>query len=174
MKRVRVNVWHYNQPSAIFTIPTRKTGDTMPEVTPEMLSNAAISLLAQRDYSRQELERKLKVMSDDEDLISRVLESLKEQQLQSDNRFVENFIRSRINKGHGPMRISMDLKQKGIDSETISLALEEAEVDWFERAETIRQKKFGSEPVTEPKEKARQIRFLQYRGYPANIVMELF
>ena len=72
------------------------------------------------------------------------------------------------------MRIKQDLRQKGVEPEMADQAMEEAEIDWFELAETARQKKFGAEYPTETKEKARQIRFLQYRGFPAGVVMELF
>ena len=146
----------------------------MPIATPEMLRHAAMNLLAQRECSRRELVRKLAHLSDDSSMIDDVLDRLESERLLSDERFVENFVRSRIGKGHGPMRITQDLRQKGVDSEVIVLALDEAEIDWFEQAEAIRLKKFGDELPAEPKEKARQIRFLQYRGFPAGVVMELF
>lgn len=143
-------------------------------MTAEMLRHAAMNLMAQREFSRKELDRKLGHLSQDSELIDEVLNRLENDHLLSDDRFVEGFIRSRINKGHGPMRISQDLRQKGVDSEAISLALEEAEADWFNLAEIARKKKFGEAPPSEPKEKARQIRFLQYRGFPVGVVMELF
>ncbi len=146
----------------------------MPEMTGEMLRHAAMNLLAQREFSRKELFRKLGHLSQDNELIEEVLNRLECDRLLSDDRFVEGFIRSRIQKGHGPMRISQDLRQKGVDSEAISLALEAADADWYELAENARIKKFGETAPSEPKEKARQIRFLQYRGFPAGVVMELF
>ncbi|WP_419833554.1 regulatory protein RecX [Endozoicomonas atrinae] len=146
----------------------------MTEMTAAMLRHAAMNLLAQREYSRKELFRKLGLLSQDSELIDAVLNWLESDRLLSDDRFVEGFIRSRIQKGHGPMRISQDLRQKGVDSEAISLALEAAEADWYELAENARRKKFGEAAPSEPKEKARQIRFLQYRGFPAGVVMELF
>ncbi len=146
----------------------------MPEMTAEMLRHAAMNLLAQREFSRKELIRRLGHLSENSDLIDEVLNRLESDRLLSDDRFVEGFIRSHIQKGHGPMRISQDLRQKGVDSEVISLALEEAEADWFDLAETARIKKFGEAPPSEPKDKARQIRFLQYRGFPVGVIMELF
>ncbi|WP_066015167.1 regulatory protein RecX [Endozoicomonas atrinae] len=146
----------------------------MTEMTAAMLRHAAMNLLAQREYSRKELFRKLGLLSQDSELIDAVLNWLESDRLLSDDRFVEGFIRSRIQKGHGPMRISQDLRQKGVDSEAISLALEAAEADWYELAESARIKKFGGAAPSEPKEKARQIRFLQYRGFPAGVVMALF
>jgi len=146
----------------------------MKQVTAEMLRQSAISLLAQREYTRKTLDRKLQLVSDDEQLVSEVLDQLEEERLLSNDRFVENFIRSRIARGHGPVRISQELRQKGVDSETVSLALEDTEVDWFERAEAVRQRKFGDGQPADAREKAKQMRFLQYRGFPTGIVSELF
>lgn len=99
----------------------------MPGITAAMLRHAAMNLLAQREYSRKELFRKLGLLSQDNELIDEVLNWLESDRLLSNDRFVEGFIRSRIQKGHGPMRISQDLRQKGVASEVISLALEAAE-----------------------------------------------
>ena len=146
----------------------------MPETKPDTLRRTALNLLARREHSRQELARKLLRLTDDQDIISQVLDRLENEQLLSNERFVESFIRSHINKGHGPIRISQELRQKGIADEEINLALEALEIDWFEQAENTRQKKFGEDSPSDHKEKARQIRFLQYRGFPFGIVMELF
>ncbi len=146
----------------------------MPATTSDILRRAAMNLLARREHSRKELDSKLRHLTEDQERVNEVLDRLENDQLLSDDRFVEAFIRSHINKGQGPMRISQELRQKGITDETISLALEALDVDWFEKAEFTRQKKFGSKLPQELKEKARQIRFLQYRGFPSGIVMELF
>jgi regulatory protein len=90
---------------------------------------------------------------------------LRSEGLQDDSRFVESFIRSRINRGKGPVRIRAELRQRGLDSMLIDAGLEEAEEDWYELARKVREQKFGSERPREFKEKARQMRFLQYRGF---------
>lgn len=146
----------------------------MPEMTEDNLRLAAMNLLAQREYTRKELSRKLGHLTNDSELIDGALVRLESEGLLSNSRFIESFIRSRLNRGHGPVRITQELRQKGCDNEAITLALEEAEVDWFELAESTRQKKFGDSLPVDAKEKARQIRFLQYRGFPAGVVMELF
>ncbi|MGB1271333.1 MAG: regulatory protein RecX [Endozoicomonas sp.] len=146
----------------------------MPEMTLVNLRLSAMNLLARREFTRKELSRKLGYLTNDSGLIDEALNRLEAEGLLSNHRFVETFIRSRLNRGHGPVRIRQDLRQKGCDDDAISVALEETEVDWFELAESTRQKKFGEAAPSEPKEKARQIRFLQYRGFPAGVVMELF
>ncbi|WP_263081095.1 recombination regulator RecX [Endozoicomonas sp. Mp262] len=143
-------------------------------ITPDTLRRSAMNLLARREYSRGELVQKLNRLTDDKEMIAEVLDRLEGQTLLSDDRFVESFIRSHVNRGHGPMRINQELRQKGIAADKISLALESLDIDWFAKAEEARQKKFSSEPPEDMKEKARQIRFLQYRGFPAGVVMELF
>ncbi len=79
-----------------------------------------------------------------------------------------------LDRGHGPVRIRQELKQKGINETVISQALEEANPDWFALAESTRIKKFGDASPEGRKEKARQIRFLQYRGFALPVIMALF
>ena len=74
-------------------------------------------------------------------------------------------MQSRINQGKGPVRIRADLRQRGIRDGVVEGALEAAGCDWFELAREARIKKFGHEAPAEFREKARQMRFLQYRGF---------
>ena len=145
------------------------------DVTPEkQLWQSAINLLSRREHSRKELQQKLARTLNEPEAIDDVLNRLEDDGLVSDTRFTESFIRMHLGRGHGPMRIRQELKQKGVDEETVSIALEEASPDWFALAETTRVKKFGEEAPADHKEKARQVRFLQYRGFPINVIMALF
>ncbi len=63
------------------------------------------------------------------------------------------------------MRIRQELGQRGISDSTVELALEEADPDWYAMVRQIRTKKFGRERPVDFAEKARQMRFLQYRGF---------
>jgi len=95
-----------------------------------------------------------------------VLNWLTELNFLNDHRFVEAYIRYGIGRGHGLMRIRQDLQRKGIDKSLLADALESLETDWFELAADLRQRRFGvSPPKSEQKERARQMRFLQYRGF---------
>ena len=124
-----------------------------------------MDFLARREYGRQELIRKLAgkgfTMSAAEEAVGR----LTDEGLQSDWRFAENFIQSRVNQGKGPVRIRVDLGQRGISEATVDDALAEADVDWRSLARVIRQKKFGRGRPADFKAKAQQMRFLQYRGF---------
>ena len=87
------------------------------------------------------------------------------QGLQDDRRFVECFVQSRINQGKGPARIRADLGQRGLEAGLVEQVLDDTEEDWFALACEVRQRKFGEALPADFKEKARQMRFLQYRGF---------
>jgi regulatory protein len=74
-------------------------------------------------------------------------------------------VQSRINQGKGPLRIHADLGQRGIAAGLIDEVLEEAGEDWYALARDARLKKFGRSRPAEFRDKARQMRFLQYRGF---------
>lgn len=95
-----------------------------------------------------------------------VLNWLTELNFLDDARFVDAYIRYGIGRGHGLIRIRQDLQRKGIEQTLLVDALESLETDWFELAADLRQRRFGvSPPKSEQKERARQMRFLQYRGF---------
>ena len=125
----------------------------------------AMDLLARREHARSELERKLALAGFDADVTADVLQQLADEGLQSDRRFVESFVQSRINQGKGPLRIHADLGQRGIATGMIDDVLEEAGEDWYALAKETRARKFGPSQPEEFPEKARQMRFLQYRGF---------
>ncbi len=127
----------------------------------------AMNLLARREHLRHELATKLKRRfgGEAEPLIEAALDDLSTEGLLSDERFAESYIRQRIGKGYGPDRIRQELRQKGLNTVLLELALEAADVDWAERAAGVRLKKFGAAPPLDFKEKARQMRFLNYRGF---------
>ena len=125
----------------------------------------AMDLLARREHGRTELERKLTAAGFDADVAADAVQQLGEEGLQSDLRFVESFVQSRVNQGKGPVRIHADLGERGIAAALVEAVLEETDPDWYELAREIRLKKFGPERPGEFTEKARQMRFLQYRGF---------
>ena len=125
----------------------------------------AMDLLARREHGRAELQRKLIAAGFGADVAADALQQLAEEGLQSDRRFVESFVQSRINQGKGPLRIHADLGQRGVDAGLINDVLGAAGEDWFALARNARQKKFGRSQPADFKDKARQMRFLQYRGF---------
>jgi len=133
--------------------------------TPARIRFSAMDLLTGREFSRAELNKKLNARFDDDPAIASVLDQLQSEGLQSDSRYAGAFVRSRINRGHGQVRIRLDIRQKGISEELTTLALNEEEINWFALARDVAIRKFGSEPAVDLKAKAKRMRFLQYRGF---------
>jgi regulatory protein len=117
----------------------------------------------------QELRVKLLRRGDcPETVVEAVLAGLDEEGLLDERRYVEAFIRSRCNRGQGPLRIEAELRQRGVSPELISSGLEAAVddgLDWLENCCAARRKRFGSGLPSDWSEKARQVRFLRMRGF---------
>ena len=125
--------------------------------------SAAIKLLSLREHSEQELLEKLS-KSFNRDLIFPVLLGLKEQGLQSDERFAGAFVRMRSRQGKGPQLIGAELKRRGVES-FIYMDLLSDHSEWNELALHVKCKKFGQSSSKDIKEKAKQMRFLASRGF---------
>ena len=131
-----------------------------------------MDFLARREYGLEELIRKLADKGYKRTVVEDEVARLSDEGLQSDTRFAEAFVQSRINQGKGPVRIRADLGQRGIRDGVIEGALANASADWFELALSERVKKFGADRPAGFKEKARQMRFLQYRGFEQDHIQE--
>jgi regulatory protein len=125
----------------------------------------AMDYLARREHGRAELLEKVTRFGFDADVADDAVAQLVEDGLQSDVRFAEAFVRSRINQGKGPAKIRADLREKGVNDGATEDGIREAEQDWYALAIEVRLKKFGAERPVDFKEKARQMRFLQSRGF---------
>jgi regulatory protein len=125
----------------------------------------ALGLLARREHSRLELTRKLVARKFPDDVVARALDALERSGALEAARFTESFVRSRIAKGQGPARIRAELAQRGVAEAAVAGALGEAEVDWLETIRAVRRKRFGAEIPRDYRERARQARFLEYRGF---------
>ncbi len=125
----------------------------------------AMDYLARREHGRGELLDKLTRFGFDADVADDAVAQLVDDGLQSDARFAEAFVRSRINQGKGPVRIRTDLRERGLGGSAIDVALEEADEDWYALAREVRLKKFGPDTPSEFRDKAKQMRFLQSRGF---------
>ena len=130
----------------------------------QQIRQQALQLLSRREYSARELQQKLAGGHSAEDL-GTVLQQLAEQGLQSDRRFAEVWVRHRRSQGFGPIRIQSELRQKGISPDQIQAAMEADGMDWFAHACDVWQRRFRGRRERDPRLKAKQIRFLQYRGF---------
>ena len=138
----------------------------------KLIRAAAFDLLARREHSQQELKNKLILkfkrrpeLAITEQKIVEVVSAVSAEGLQSNARYIEMLIRGRVNQGYGPLRIAQELKQKGIVQSDFEELLDARNEVWLERARQAKQKKFGNSRAVDQKEKAQQMRFLQYRGF---------
>jgi len=125
----------------------------------------AMDYLARREHGCTELINKLTKFGFEAGIAVDAVAKLVDDGLQCDQRFVEAIVRSRINQGKGPARIRADLRDKGVNDNVIAEGLREAVQNWYDLATEVRLKKFGAGHAEDFKEKARQMRFLQSRGF---------
>lgn len=131
----------------------------------QAVMDSALRLLSRREHSRRELEQKLRQRQFEEELITLVLDRLEQRQWLQDARFAQVQVRQQVYKKHGPLRIRAELQRKGVPSEDIAAALEVQDTDWFELARACHHGRFGDAPITDFKERARRMRYLQARGF---------
>ncbi|AKQ30374.1 regulatory protein RecX [Acinetobacter baumannii] len=141
-----------------------------PPLTGQRLRSYAFALLTRRDYSKAELIEKLARYAQNIEEVKQLVEELSEQNYQSDQRVAEQMLASQIRKGKGPKRIQQALKTKQIENDLIVDEIQE--IDWVEQAYQLKVKKFGEAVEKDPKLKAKQIRFLQYRGFDLDVILK--
>lgn len=129
-----------------------------------------MDFLARREHGRAELLEKLEKAGFDTDICEAAVAGLIEDGLQSDRRFAESFIAMRISQGKGPVRIRAELRQRHLTDAVIDAALQDAAADWRSLARDVRARKFGAALPGDFATKAKQMRFLQYRGFEAGDV----
>jgi regulatory protein len=134
---------------------------------PEAIRGAALALLARRDWLTGELSAKLQAAGGDRQATAAVIADLVQERLLDDARYAERYVASRAGRGQGPVRIAADLASLGAPRELIEAAVESGP-DWRAVADAVRRRKFGAVPPDTWAERARQARFLQYRGFSSD------
>ncbi|GAB4507913.1 MAG: hypothetical protein Tsb0026_05180 [Sulfuricaulis sp.] len=102
-----------------------------------------------------------------------MVRQLEAERLLSDDRFMESLIQVRRNRGYGPLRIQKELQEKGVEAEAIERWLDVTGREWFEDIRRVQRKKFGGKIPKSYTERARQARFLQYRGFTYDQIQQL-
>jgi regulatory protein len=153
-------------------------------VTPGELRLAGMDLLARREHGSAELKTKLtkrfRKRDCEPDLVEHVIQQLIEEGLLSDERFAASRVRQLAGRGYGPSRIRNDLRQQRVEH-LISDTMEEAfdsEIDWEAEASVVYEKKYGGAPIegdwdARQRERGRRLRFMQYRGFGAEVSQRL-
>jgi len=134
----------------------------------------AMDLLARREHSVKELLRKLCERYEETELIVDVVRQLSEDNLVSDSRFAEMYIRSRIGRQFGPVKIKNDLRERGVSEDKIRFALNEANQNWLQLIQELSEKKYGKTMPSEAKETAKRMRFFQSRGFDTDCIRSVF
>ena len=158
-------------------VPNRNSGPPVgrkrKSVTSEQAGNpvaarsAAIGLLARRDFATGELRARLERKGFEADAVATAVAELVDERALNDARYASNYVSYEAARGRGPLRIASELKTLELPDELIDSALAGGP-DWRALAREVRHRKFGPDPPAEWTDKARQARFLQYRGFSSD------
>ncbi len=136
------------------------------------LRERALRLLGQREHTRAELAKKLARYAEEHDELEALIDDLAQSGLVSDQRFAEHFIAAK-QKRFGSLKIAYELKAKGVDAESIAQLTVTSRQQELESARAVWQRKFPAPPASAA-EKAKQMRFLQGRGFSSDTIYRLF
>ena len=128
-------------------------------------------MLARREYSRLELERKLAQYTENSGEIPQLLDDFERRGWLSEGRVVEQVLASRRRR-FGAHRIVRELREKGLSESAIAGAQSQLKESELDAARAVWQQKFGALPA-DARDKARQMRFLQGRGFDLDIIRRL-
>lgn len=124
--------------------------------------------MARREHGARELQRKLCAKGYPTDGVDAVIADLAGEGLLSDRRFIEAYVQGRIRRGWGPLRIKAELGERGIDGELVDGYIDVNDGQWRDLVRATRLRRFGDHPPEGFQDRARQMRFLQSRGFTAD------
>lgn len=131
----------------------------------ERIRAAALNALSRCEQSNAGLRRKLLAKDFEETAVDSELARLRAENLLSDERFSESYVYAHVDKGQGPLRLRQGLRRHGVDEDLARARVDDSGEDWLALARRVREKRFGPALPGDPKEYARQARFLSYRGF---------
>lgn len=135
--------------------------------------SVAVRLLSRREHSAFEIRDKLLKRDFDSEEIDRVIIELQQGGWLSDERFAEAYIRMRQLKGFGPVRIAMELNERGVKEHIVDDYLHADDDSWRQTLERQYRKKYKDKPIDDYNDKAKRIRFLQYRGFALDVIYQV-
>jgi regulatory protein len=132
-----------------------------------------VRLLAGREHSRAELQRKLLGRGYAAEYVELTLDELARQGLQSDQRYTEQYVSQRRDRGYGPRRIQAELRERGIAPALVEAWLDERDPAWWGQLQAVAAARFGTQPPADQRELAKRVRFLEYRGFAPEQIRRL-
>ncbi len=135
--------------------------------------STAVRLLSRREHSAFEIRDKLAKREFDSSEIEQTIVELRQGGWLSDERFAEAYIRMRQLKGFGPIRISIELNERGVKESIVETYLHAGETSWSQTLVEQYKKKYKNKAIEDYSDKAKRIRFLQYRGFSLDSIYRL-
>lgn len=138
----------------------------MRAVAKDRLRETALALLARREHSAAELRRKLVQRGYKTAAVETLMTELKRDSLQSDARYLETYLHARRERGYGPVRITHELVERGLDRAQVTEALRETDDEhWVELARHQLQRRFGDSAPADYRDRMKRLAFLGRRGF---------
>lgn len=135
------------------------------------LKQRAIAALYRREHSRVELRRKLARHAESEEQLDSLLDDLARSRLLSDARFVESLAHRRAAR-FGTRRIALEMAQHALPPDIQAAKIQELKASEFDRCKAVWEKRFATLPA-DLKERGRQSRFLDARGFDPAVVQRV-
>ena len=135
--------------------------------------SVAVRLLSRREHSAFEIRDKLAKREFDDDEIALAIAELIKGGWLSDERFAEAYIRMRQIKGFGPIRIAIELNERGVEEAIVEAYLNARDEVWRQTLVEQYKKKYKNKAIEDYNDKAKRIRFLQYRGFPLDVIYQV-
>jgi regulatory protein len=151
---------------------TRRRVDEHRSADPAAVRTAALGLLTRRDYASAELTSTLVRKGYTTPIVREVVSVLAGERLLDDARYADSMVRMLSGRGLGPARIRQDLRAAGLGDEQIAAALDGGP-EWITLAADVRRRKFGAALPRDWPSRAKQMRFLQYRGFSGDHVAQV-
>ena len=133
----------------------------------------AVNLLARREHSMYEIRQKLRQREFEDSEIDQVVAELEQGGWISDERFTEAYIRMRQLKGFGPVRIAMELRERGVDDVLVERYIDQGAPEWQDTLREQYRKQYAGRPIEDYNDKVKRIRFLQYRGFNLDAIHDV-
>lgn len=132
----------------------------------EILRRKALNWLGKQEYNLAKFRRKLQQQQASEEQIASLIDEFCQANWLSESRYSQGFVRARVNKGQGRLKIIHDGHSvHQIELSALEEALDQQQVDWLALAVQTYQKRYGTEPITDFKQQAKRMRYMQYQGF---------